>query len=177
MINDRILAVKVLHRFEPVRRGGVIGFRFPQNPTRDFVKRVIALPGERVRLREGGVFVNQRCISAHGYTIRPDLRNCGPITVPSAMYFVPGDTRNNSEDRFFGYVPRANSIGTALLIYWPPGRVGVCLRLNPAPERGDQGVRLRQSGAVPDRGRPRVAAAARSTGTHTGDTESAAEPF
>lgn len=124
MVNDRILVAKFLYRFEPVRRGDVVVFRLPLNPARDFVKRVIGLPGERIRLREGVVFVGRQRISAKGYTIRPDLGDYGPITVPSRMYFVLGDNRNNSEDsRFFGYVPRANIIGKAILIYWPPERI------------------------------------------------------
>jgi signal peptidase I len=125
MVNDRILVAKFLYRFEPVARGDVIVFRYPLNPQRDFVKRVIGLPGNRVALKEGVVYVNGQRISEKGYTIKPDYGNYGPVTVPRGDYFVLGDNRNNSEDsRFFGYVPRANIIGKAIFIYWPPQRVG-----------------------------------------------------
>ncbi len=125
MINDRILVAKFLYRFQPVQRGDVIVFRYPLNPQRDFVKRVIGLPGDRVQLKEGVVYVDGGRLSERGYTIKPDFGNYGPITVPPKEYFVLGDNRNNSEDsRFFGYVPRANIIGKALFIYWPPQRIG-----------------------------------------------------
>lgn len=125
MINDRILVAKFLYRFEPVARGDVIVFRYPLNPQRDFVKRVVGQPEDRVQLKEGVVYVNENRISETGYTIKPDFGNYGPVTVPSGQYFVLGDNRNNSEDsRFFGYVPRANIIGRAVFIYWPPQRIG-----------------------------------------------------
>ena len=125
MINDRILVAKFLYRFEPVARGDVIVFRYPLNPQRDFVKRVMGLPGDRAQLKEGVVYVSGQRISEKGYTINPDFGNYGPVTVPRGEYFVLGDNRNNSEDsRFFGYVPRANIIGKAIFIYWPPQRLG-----------------------------------------------------
>ena len=125
MIDDRILVAKFLYRFEPVHRGDVIVFRYPLNPQRDFVKRVIGLPGDRVQLKDGVVYVDGQAISEKGYTIKPDFGNYGPVTVPARDFFVLGDNRNNSEDsRFFGYVPRGNIIGKAVFIYWPPQRLG-----------------------------------------------------
>ena len=125
MIDDRILVAKFVYRLGPVHRGDVIVFRYPLNPQRDFVKRVIGLPGDRVRLKDGVVYVGDRSLSEKGYTIKPDFGNYGPVIVPASQYFVLGDNRNNSEDsRFFGYVPRANIIGRAVFVYWPPPRVG-----------------------------------------------------
>lgn len=125
MINDRILVAKFLYRLEPIQRGDVIVFRYPLNPQRDFVKRVMGLPGDRAQLKEGVVYINGQRISEKGYTIKPDFGNYGPVTAPQGEYFVLGDNRNNSEDsRFFGYVPRANIIGKAIFIYWPPQRIG-----------------------------------------------------
>ncbi|HEV2281176.1 MAG TPA: signal peptidase I [bacterium] len=125
MVNDRILVAKFLYRFEPIARGDVIVFRYPLNPQRDFVKRVMGRPGEQAQLKEGVVYINGQRISEKGYTIKPDFGNYGPVTVPQGEYFVLGDNRNNSEDsRFFGYVPRANIIGKAIFIYWPPQRIG-----------------------------------------------------
>ncbi len=88
MINDRILVAKFLYRIEPVRRSDVIVFRYPLNPQRDFVKRVVGLPGERVQLREGVVYVNGEQFSEKGYTLRPDFGNYGPAVVPMNQYFV-----------------------------------------------------------------------------------------
>lgn len=125
MVNDRILVAKFLYRFEPIARGDVIVFRYPLNPQRDFVKRVMGLPGDRAQLKEGVVYVNGQRISEKGYTIKADFGNYGPVTVPQGQFFVLGDNRNNSEDsRFFGYVPRDNIIGKAIFIYWPPQRIG-----------------------------------------------------
>jgi len=125
MVDDRILVAKFLYRVEPIRPADVIVFRYPLNPSRDFVKRVIGLPGQHVQLKEGVVYVNDQRVSEKAYTLRPDFGNYGPITVPRNEYFVLGDNRNNSEDsRFFGYVPRANIIGKAIFIYWPVQRVG-----------------------------------------------------
>ena len=126
MINDRILVAKFLYRFEPIQRGDVIVFRYPLNPQRDFVKRVMGLPGDRAQLKEGVVYISGQRISEKGYTIKPDFGNYGPVAVPQGEYFVLGDNRNNSEDsRFFGYVPRGNIIGKAVFIYWPPPRIGI----------------------------------------------------
>jgi signal peptidase I len=125
MVDDRILVAKFVYRLGAVHRGDVIVFRYPLNPQRDFVKRVMGLPGERVRLKEGVVYVGDRALTEKGYTIKPDFGNYGPVSVPATQFFVLGDNRNNSEDsRFFGYVPRANIIGKAVFIYWPPARVG-----------------------------------------------------
>jgi signal peptidase I len=125
MVNDRILVAKFLYRVEPVARGDVIVFRYPLNPQRDFVKRVIGLPGDHAQLKEGVVYIGGNRWSEKGYTIKPDFGNYGPVVVPPQEFFVLGDNRNNSEDsRFFGYVPRENIIGKALFIYWPPQRIG-----------------------------------------------------
>ncbi len=125
MVNDRILVAKFLYRIEPVARGDVIVFRYPLNPQRDFVKRIIGLPGERVQLTEGVVYVDGQRLLEKGYTIRPDFGNYGPAVVPLNQYFVLGDNRNNSEDsRFFGYVPRGNVVGKSLFVYWPAQRIG-----------------------------------------------------
>ncbi|HYM90530.1 MAG TPA: signal peptidase I [bacterium] len=126
MVDDRILVAKFVYRLEPVRQGDVVVFRYPLNPQRDFVKRVIGLPGDRVALKDGVVFVGGQALSEKGYTIKPDFGNYGPVTVPARQYFVLGDNRNNSEDsRFFGYVPRGNIVGKATFIYWPLPRLGL----------------------------------------------------
>ncbi|HKV43195.1 MAG TPA: signal peptidase I [bacterium] len=125
MVDDRILVAKFIYRLEPVHRGDVIVFRYPLNPQRDFVKRVIGLPGDRVQLRDGVVHIDDKVLSEKSYTIKPDFGNYGPVTVPARQLFVLGDNRNNSEDsRFFGYVPRPNVIGKAVFIYWPMSRIG-----------------------------------------------------
>jgi signal peptidase I len=127
-IGDRILVAKFYYRVAPVQRGEVIVFRYPLNPGKDFVKRVVGLQGDRVELRQGVVFLNGGP--------RPDLtplggdpacaQNYGPKTVTANHLFVMGDNRCNSEDsRFFGLVPIQNVVGRAFVVYWPPIRIAV----------------------------------------------------
>jgi signal peptidase I len=130
-VGDRILVSKFSYRFGPIHRGDIIVFRYPLGPSRDFVKRVVALPGETVELREGLVLVNGRPLSELYPTVLPGGdRACtssyGPKKVPAGQYFVLGDNRCNSEDsRFFGFVPAPHVVGKALFVYWPLPRLGL----------------------------------------------------
>ncbi len=115
-----------------VRRGDIVVFKYPEEPDRDFIKRVIGLPGETVELKKKKVYINGSPIdepyvhflvppTAEGQEVAPyDVReNYGPVTVPAGQYFVMGDNRDNSQDsRFWGFLPRDNVKGKALMIYW-----------------------------------------------------------
>lgn len=127
-VGDRILVAKFYYRLAPIQRGDVIVFRYPLNPGKDFVKRVVGLPGDTVELRSGVVLVNGRprpdLTPAHGEASCP--QDYGPKKVEAAHLFVMGDNRCNSEDsRFFGLVPVRNVVGKAVVVYWPPHRVGL----------------------------------------------------
>jgi signal peptidase I len=116
-----------------IRRGDIVVFKYPEDPERDFIKRVIGLPGETIELREHRVHVNGRPIEepyAH-YLPRPagfgggeitsdDVRDrYGPVAVPAGSVFVMGDNRDNSQDsRYWGFLPKENIKGKALMIYW-----------------------------------------------------------
>ena len=106
-------------RFDDPEHRDVIIFRFPRDPTRDFVKRVIGLPGDTVEIRNGQVLVNDQWIN------EPYLTNRGSTTrrltvVPENTFYVLGDNRRHSLDsREWGTVPRENIIGRGLLRYWP----------------------------------------------------------
>ncbi len=116
-----------------VRRGDVVVFKYPEDPERDFIKRVIGLPGETIELRDHRIHVNGRPIDepyAH-YLPRPepggpyeatseDVRDrYGPVVVPANALFVMGDNRDNSQDsRYWGFLPVENIKGKALMIYW-----------------------------------------------------------
>ena len=117
----------------PVRRGDILVFKYPEEPDRDFIKRVIGLPGETVELRNKKVFINGQPIEESSYVhfLSPpssdyqevtsfDVRErFGPVTVPADKYFVMGDNRDNSQDsRYWGFLPRDYVKGRALLIYW-----------------------------------------------------------
>ncbi len=130
-IGDRILVSKFAYRLGVIRRGEVVVFRYPLNPGKDFVKRVVGLPTETVELRDGVVLINSEPIKELYPTAlaggdRGCTNNYGPQKIPLEQLFVLGDNRCNSEDsRFFGFVPKANIVGRALFVYWPPQRIGL----------------------------------------------------
>jgi signal peptidase I len=117
-----------------IRRGEVIVFKYPEEPDRDFIKRVIGLPGEKVELREKKVYIDDKPLDEpYVHFLQPpgqrsefhevtsfDVRErYGPVTVPPNHYFVMGDNRDNSQDsRYWGFLPRELVKGKALVIYW-----------------------------------------------------------
>jgi signal peptidase I len=114
-------------RLEPVHRGDVVVFVFPPDPTKDFIKRVIAVGGDTVEVRDKSVYLNGRKMddphahyepSESGVMITPRDRY-GPTVVPQGKVFVMGDNRDRSYDsRFWGFVDDNNVEGRALVIYW-----------------------------------------------------------
>jgi signal peptidase I len=126
---ERILPI------DRIERRDVIVFKYPEEPERDFIKRVIGLPGETVELRNKKVFINGRPIdepyvqfldppgsassSEADFTDFDVRRQYGPVTVPANHYFVMGDNRDNSQDsRYWGFLPREYIKGKALMVYW-----------------------------------------------------------
>ena len=126
----------------PIRRGDIVVFKFPQDPERDFVKRVIGLPGDTVEMRRKKVYINGTAIDepyvhflfppAEGGGQSVDVSglgvqvNYGPVQVPADQYFMMGDNRDNSEDsRFWGFMPRSYVKGKALFVYFSFGDDGV----------------------------------------------------
>ena len=114
-----------------VRRGDILVFKYPEEPERDFIKRIIGLPGETLELRAKKVYVNGKPLdepyvhfltaaSAGSEVTSADVRErYGPVTVPPDQFFVMGDNRDNSQDsRYWGFLPRGHVKGKALMIYW-----------------------------------------------------------
>jgi signal peptidase I len=117
-----------------LKRGEVVVFKYPEEPDRDFIKRVIGLPGETVELREKKVYINGTPLNEpYVHFLAPprggtefnevtsfDVRErYGPVTVPPNQYFVMGDNRDNSQDsRYWGFLPRELVKGKALVVYW-----------------------------------------------------------
>ncbi|MDR3353973.1 MAG: signal peptidase I [Synergistaceae bacterium] len=124
---DRVLVLKFwyhLPKVEP-KRGQIIVFKYPVDPDRDFVKRLIGLPGDTVEIQGGRVFINGREI-AEPYVQHPDNFKMEPKIVPENSYFCLGDNRANSQDsRFWGFVKGDFVRGPAVFRYWPPSRIGV----------------------------------------------------
>jgi signal peptidase I len=121
--HDRVLVDKFLYRLRQLKRGDVIVLKYPLNPTRNYIKRIVALPGDRLEVKDGKLYVNGRMVR-EGYVNAAPQGNYGPLTVPQDSVFVMGDNRNNSEDsRSFGALKKDHIVGQAILIYWPPQRM------------------------------------------------------
>jgi signal peptidase I len=114
-----------------IRRGDILVFKYPEEPERDFIKRIIGLPGETLELRAKKVYINGTALdepyvhfltaaSIGSEVTSADVRErYGPVTVPPDQYFVMGDNRDNSQDsRYWGFLPRGHVKGKALMIYW-----------------------------------------------------------
>ena len=111
--------------FGPPQRGDVIVFRYPRDPSRDFIKRVIAVPGDTVEIRVGRVYVNGQVL-VEDYTSDSPSYTYPRQEVPAGQYFVLGDNRNNSSDsHIWGLVPAENILGKAWVSYWPPDQWGL----------------------------------------------------
>ena len=138
-INVPLIDKQILHFGEP-RRGDVIVFRYPQDPSKDFIKRVIGTPGDAVRIENKRVYVNDKLLeepyAQHVHTevlaATTSLRDNMPtVRVPSHSYFVMGDNRDESHDsRFWGLVDFGAIKGKAFIIYWSWNSSGH-LTLNP----------------------------------------------
>ena len=128
-INDRLIIEKISYRFKTPQRGDVVVFSptdtlKEQNFKDAFIKRVIGLPGETIEVRGGKVYVNGQPIREKYIDEAPEY-TYGPETVPEDQYLVLGDNRNNSYDsHYWGFVPRKNLIGRAIVRFWPFDRLG-----------------------------------------------------
>ena len=106
-------------------RSNIIVFKYPVDPRRDFIKRVIAIAGDTVEMRQGRVFINDREI-AEPYVRNTDSFDMEQQTVPEGNLFCLGDNRPNSQDgRFWGFVPDKYVRGPAVFRYWPLSRMGL----------------------------------------------------
>jgi signal peptidase I len=123
---ERIFINKFVYRFEPIQRRDVVVFWYPLDHSKSFIKRVIALPGESVEIRQGVVYVNGRAIDEpYVPTQYEDMSDYGPFTVPKDSYFVMGDHRISSNDsRVFGPVASKFIYGRAVFAYWPVDHFG-----------------------------------------------------
>jgi signal peptidase I len=119
--------IPVLHWRLPVlkkvHRGDIVVFRYPRNPEETFLKRVAAVGGDRVELRNGELFINSHPVTepyaVHRAPVYSRYEQMSPIVVPQGKLFVMGDNRDNSSDsREWGFVPVENVIGEPLLVYW-----------------------------------------------------------
>jgi signal peptidase I len=134
---------RLLLPIRDIERGEILVFKFPEDPDRDFIKRVIGLPGETLEMRNKKIYINGKLLDEpYVHFLFPisdsegpgdaDFsgggvqRNYGPVTIPPDMYFMMGDNRDNSEDsRYWGFMPRSYVKGKALFVYFSFGEDGV----------------------------------------------------
>jgi len=126
-IGDRVLVNKFIYRFTEPKRGDIVVFTSVDNPKEDLIKRVVGVPGDKIAVRGGKLFLNGEP-QKEPYTNKklPDRSFFARTTVPKGHVFVMGDNRGNSADsRVFGPLPKKNIEGEAFLRFWPPDRIGL----------------------------------------------------
>lgn len=124
--HERIFINKFVYRFEPIRRGDIVVFRYPLDMSKSYIKRVVGLPGEWISIREGRVFVSGKPLIEPyvppGYL---DRQTYQPVYVEPNHYYVLGDHRESSNDsRVWGTVDRNDIYGKAVFVYWPFSQLG-----------------------------------------------------
>lgn len=130
--HENLLTNKISYHFTTPKRGDVVIFKAPLNPNYEYIKRIVGLPGEVVKIGNGGVYINNIPLT-ESYLPPEDITYGGRLArenqefvVTDDNYFVMGDNRSHSSDsREWGLVPRENIIGKAMLRYWPPDKFGV----------------------------------------------------
>jgi signal peptidase I len=123
--NQYLLVNKVGYLVGQPHRGDIVVLRFPLDPRRDFIKRIVGLPGEQVEVKGGSVYVNGQAL-VEPYLLQRPAYTYPPTTLPSRQYFVLGDNRNNSDDsHVWNGLPRGDIIGKAWVSYWPPSTWGI----------------------------------------------------
>jgi signal peptidase I len=122
---EYVIVNKLAYRFDEFERGDVIVFPYPFNEEEDFIKRIIGLPGDRVTVRGGQVYVNDRLLDEPYISAQP-LRDFEETLVPESQLFVMGDNRNDSSDsRSWGTLEMDAVIGEAWFVYWPLSDLGL----------------------------------------------------
>lgn len=138
LVNKFIYGAKIpflnlrLPKVRDPKRGDVIVFIYPNDSKKDFIKRLVAQEGETVEIKKGTIYIDGKPLleppfgSHYYYNDGRFSQEAYKITVPQDSYFVLGDNSRSSQDsRYWGFVPRKNILGKAMLIYWPPQRIGL----------------------------------------------------
>jgi signal peptidase I len=125
--SDRLFINKFVYHFEDIHRGDVVVFHYPRDPEKSYIKRVIALPGDRLRIDRGDVYVNgKRLREPYVPEDYRDTKSLAETVIPDDEYFMMGDHRSISSDsREFGPVDRDLIYGKAVFVYWPRRDAGV----------------------------------------------------
>lgn len=124
--NERVLINRAVYYFKEPERGDIVILLDPIGKKSDFVKRVIALPGEKIEIRGGKTYVDGKPLKESYVSKDGSQDNLGPTKIPPEQYFVMGDNRPRSSDsRRFGPIPRKNILGKIFIVWWPLNQVHV----------------------------------------------------
>lgn len=125
---DRVVIDKLSYRFTEPERFDIVVFPYKKNPSLNYIKRVIGLPGDTIDIQEGKVLVNGETLdAAFGFDLVEDYGDNLPLTVPEGEYFVMGDNRNNSSDSRYadvGTISKSDMLGRAFWRIWPLSSIG-----------------------------------------------------
>lgn len=129
-VNSRIFGTRI---YNSIKRNDIIIFEYPDNPEKLYIKRVIGLPGEKLEIINGEIYINDQLLEEQGNMVLPEYKmiksdNFGPYEIPEGCYFVMGDNRNNSKDSRYWentFVTKKAIKGKAGFCYWPFNRIGV----------------------------------------------------
>lgn len=131
---ERLFVNKMAYRFRPPQPGDIVVFRYPLNPSRDYIKRVVAVGGQTVEIRDGRVYVDGSFLE-EPYVSARDHSTLPPVVLRPDEVYVLGDNRRNSQDsRVFGPFARSFVKGEAVLLYWPPQRIRLMGALPAGPD-------------------------------------------
>lgn len=123
---ERIFINKFVYRFNSIERGDIVVFHYPRDVSKSYIKRVIGVEGDRVRIVDGRVYVNGRMLE-EPYVPEDykDIRSYSEVRVPPHCYYLLGDHRTSSSDsRDFGPVDQRYIYGKAVFVYWPVEKLG-----------------------------------------------------
>lgn len=121
---ELLMVNRLNYKFNEPERGDVVIFKAPTEPNKDYIKRMIGLPGDQILIKEGKLFINGNEIQEPW--VHEQMAYEGEWTVPENAYFVLGDNRNHSSDSHsWGFVPRENLVGDAFFCYWPLNHIRV----------------------------------------------------
>jgi signal peptidase I len=138
LVNKFIYGAKVpfthlrLPAVKEIKRGDVVVFIYPEDDKKDFIKRMVGLPGDIIEIRKGTIYVNDSPLldplfnQRYYYNRGEFSKENQKLVVPPDNYFVLGDNSGSSKDsRYWGFVPKDNILGSAMVIYWPPQRIRI----------------------------------------------------
>jgi len=121
--NERLIANKISYRFESPKRSEIIIFKPPLEIKRNYIKRIIGIPGDKIEIIKGEIYLNDNKLEDN-YVKYKSYEDIPALVVPENSFFVLGDNRSNSSDsRYWGFVSRKNVVGKAWLVFWPLNKI------------------------------------------------------